>query len=180
MHEWHTNQSKNPISLINEFTGYKFETDYGGTQEVSNIQITARVFSNEEEAITFVTKNSYGGETAYLAAYTKKKLTKGYQSAFVSFTTKYKEYLDFEKNLTIAYGRSANRVTCPNCNSSINLKYGRRFKVCPVCGSNEIISDSNWKILDTKRSMCEKAAKNLKKEAEKNEVTFVCGIEWHC
>lgn len=26
----------------------------------------------------------------------------------------------------------------------------------------------------------EKAAENLSKEAEKNDVTFICDIEWHC
>lgn len=180
MHEWHTNESKNPLKLINEFTGFKFSTDYGGTQEISQVNVTSRMLSSHEDAITYVTNQSYGGETAYLAAYTTRKLTKGYQNAFANFMERYKEYLAFKKNLTIAYGRTASKVTCPECGSSINLKYGRRFKSCPVCGSSKIISDSNWKMLDTKRKMAEKAAENLKKEAEKNDVTFVCGIEWHC
>ena len=180
MHEWHTNQSKNPISLINEFTGYEFDTDYGGMQKVSHVNVTDKVFSNEEEAVSFVTRSSYGGETAYLAAYTTKKLTKGYQNAFTNFIAKYREYVDFKKHLTIAYGRTASKVTCPECGSSISLKYGRMFKSCPVCWSKKIISDSNWKTLDTKKKTAEKAAENLKKEAEKNDVTFVCGIEWHC
>ena len=46
--------------------------------------------------------------------------------------------------------------------------------------SPKIISDSNWKTLETKQRMSARAAENLKKEAEKNDVTFVCGIEWHC
>ena len=180
MHEWHTNQSKNPINLINEFMGYQFNTDYGGGEKVTSIQITDKALSTHEEAISFVTRSSYGGNTAYLAAYTTKRLTKGYQSAFTSFKEKYKEYLTFKRNLTIAYGRKALRVTCPNCESSITLRYGGAFKVCPVCGSKKIISDSNWKMLETKKKMVERAVENLRKEAEKNDVTFVCGIEWHC
>ena len=93
---------------------------------------------------------------------------------------KQKEYTAFKNGLTIAYGRTASKATCPHCGSSINLQYGRRFKSCPVCGSPKIISDSNWKTLETKQRMVTKAAENLKKEAEKNDVTFICGIEWHC
>lgn len=180
MHEWHTNTSKNPLSLINEFDGYEFDTDYAGRSRVSKVKVTSKVFLTEEDARSYVTRSSYGGETAYIAAYTTKKLSKGYQNAFTNFLVKYDEYLKFKKNLTIAYGRKSIRVTCPECESSIHLKYGHRFKSCPVCGSKKIISDSNWKMLDTKLRMAEKAAETLSKEAEKNNVTFICGFEWHC
>lgn len=180
MHEWHTNENRNPLNLINEFTRFEFDTDYGGRQVVSGVRVINKMFTNHEEAVTFVTDKSYGGETAYLAAYTTKRLTKGYQNAFSNFLSKYEDYLDFKDNLTIAYGRKASKVTCPNCSSSINLRYGRRFKACPVCGSPTIISDSNWKMVDTKRRIMNKAAENLKEQAEKNDVMFVCGIEWHC
>lgn len=180
MHEWHTDSGKNPLSLINEFSNFEFETDYGGRQTVAGVKVTNRVFTNHDEAVEFVTNQSYGGETAYLAAYTTKKLTKGYQNAFTNFLTKHKEYLSFKDHLTIAYGRTSSKATCPDCGSSISLKYGYRFKVCPVCGSKKIISDSNWKMLDTKQRMVERAAEALSKEAQKNDVTFVCGIEWHC
>ena len=180
MHEWHTDRSKNPLTLINEFTGFEFETDYGGRNEVKQVKVTNKVFQSGDEAISFVTSSSCGGNTAYLAAYTPKKLSKGYQNAFANFLVKYKEYTDFEDNLTISFGRSASKVTCPQCGSSINLKYGKRFKSCPICGSSKIISDSNWKTLETRKRMTEKAAENLAKEAEKNGVTFICGIEWHC
>lgn len=181
MHEWHTRTSKNPMNLIDEFLGYEFYTDYSGTQKVSKVKITERVFLTQEEALNFVTNNSYGGNAAYIAAYTtKKKLSKGYQNAFSGFLTRYKEYTNFKDHLTIGYGRSASKTTCPTCGSSINLKYGGKFKSCPVCGSNKIISDSNWKMLETKQRMVERAAENLKKEAEKNDLTFLCGIEWHC
>lgn len=180
MHEWHTNESKNILGLINEFDGFEFDTDYSGVQQVKAVNVTKRVFSNHEDTISFVTSQSYGSTTAYLAAYTSKKLSKGYQDAFDNFLTKYKEYQAFNNGLTIAYGRTASKATCPSCKSSINLHYGKRFKCCPVCGSTKIISDSNWKILDTKKHMTEKAAQLLSRVAEKNEVTFVCGIEWHC
>ena len=180
MHEWHTNSSRNPLRLINEFMGFEFDTDYGGRQEVLHVKMTNRLFTNKEDAITFVTNQSYGGQTAYLAAYTTKKLSKGYQNALSTFLERYNEYLKFENGLTIAYGRKTSKTTCPCCGSSISLKYGGRFKSCPVCGSSKIISDSNWKALETKKRMSEKAADNLSKEATKNDVTFVCGIEWHC
>ena len=180
MHEWHSHKSKNILSLLDEFVGFQFKTDYGGTQTVRDVKITDRMFTGEEEARTYVTDSSYGGHTAYLAAYTTKKLSKAYQNAYSSFMAKYKDYVSFRDNLTIAYGRTASKVTCPHCGSSINLTYGKKFKRCPVCGSDKIISDSNWKTLDTKRRMCERASNTLKEEAEKNEVTFMCGIEWHC
>lgn len=180
MHEWHTNTNRNPLKLIDEFIVFKYETNYAGTQEVSRINITGKMFTCKDDALTYITSSSYYSGVAYLAAYTSKKLSKGYQNAYTNFITRYNEYLDFEKNLTVSYGRKSAKVACPSCGSSISLKYGHRFKECPVCGSKKIISDSNWKTLDTKRKMAEKAAENLSKEAEKNDVTFICGIEWHC
>jgi len=180
MHEWHTNNSTNILSLINEFTGYEYDTDYAGRQQVEKVNITNNIFSTHEEAVNFVTRKSYYSDMAFLAAYTSKKLSKGFQNAFANFLAKYNEYMNFKDNLTIAYGRTSSKATCPECGSSINLKYGRRFKNCPVCGSRKIISDSNWKALETKKRMSEKAAENLSKEAEKNGVMFVCGYEWHC
>lgn len=179
-HEWHTIKGRNPMNLINEFMGFAYETDSSGICTVSAVRLSGKVFSTEDEALNYVTSSSYYKDAAYMAAYTTKKLSKAYQNAYDNFLVKYKEYIAFKDNLTIAYGRSASKTTCPNCGSSINLKYGKRFKACPVCGSNKIISDSNWKMLDTKRRMCVKAAENLSKEAEKNDVTFMCGIEWHC
>ena len=180
MHEWHSNKSRNPLNLIKEFTGFEFDTDYGGRRETDRVEITNRMFSNHDEALTFVTNRSYGSEIPQLAAYTTKKLSKGYQNAYSNFLMKYNEYVSFKRNLTIAYGRSSSKATCPYCGSSISLKYGNRFKACPVCGSTKIISDSNWKTLETKKRLSEKAAENLSKEAEKNDVTFICGLEWHC
>lgn len=181
MHEWHTSNSRNPWKLINEFIGYRYETDHSGILEVERVRITGKMFKDKDEALRYVTNSSYYSEaTAYMASYTNKKLTKGYQNAYTNFLSKYNEYVSFRENLTIAYGRKSEKATCPSCGSSISLKYGKYFKACPVCGSKKIISDSNWKTLDTKRRMAEKAAENLAKEAEKNDVMFICGIEWHC
>ena len=180
MHEWHTNDSTNILNLINEFIGYEFDTDYSGREKVTDVRITGRTFSSDEEARSYITRSSYGGNSAYLAAYTTKKLTKAYSDAFADFITRYREYTTFKNNLTIAYGRKASKATCPSCGSSISLKYGNRFKACPVCGSKKIISDSNWKTLETKYRMVEKASEKLNKEAQKNNVMFICGIEWHC
>lgn len=181
MHEWHAEHDTNPWNLIKEFTGYRYDTDYAGTQRVEGVKITNKVFSDEEEAISYVTKNSYYSGYAYMAICTSnKKLSKGYSNALSNFFSRYNEYVNFDKNLTIAYGRKSSKATCPDCGSSISLKYGKRFKSCPVCGSSKIISDSNWKALDTKQRLTEKAAENLSKEAKKNNVEFVCGFEWHC
>lgn len=181
MHEWHTSKGRNPLRLINEFIGFEHEVD-GGYSTVVGVKVTNRIFPTEEEARVFVTRQSYYScsDYAYLAAYTNKKLSKGFQNAFANFLEKDKEFTSFRDGLTIAYGRTASKVTCPECGSSINLKYGKRFKECPVCGSRKIISDSNWKTLETKKRMREKAAENLSKETEKNDVMFLCGLEWHC
>lgn len=180
MHEWHTRESRNPLTLINEFDGYEYDTDHSGRLRTAGVKVTNKIFSTDEETINFVTRQSYYSDYAYMAAYTTKKLSKGFQNAFATFLTRDKEYMDFKEHLTVAYGRTSSKATCPNCGSSINLKYGNRFKKCPVCGSSKIISDSNWKTLETKKRMREKAAENLSKEAEKNDVMFVCGMEWHC
>lgn len=180
MHEWHTKISTNIQDLIDEFIGYQFSTDYSGSQEVTRVKILSNVYSSEDSARDYITRMSYGGNTAYLAAYTTKTLSKAYKSAFDNFLVRNNEYQSFKDNLTISYGRKANKVTCPDCWSSINLAYGKRYKACPVCGSRKIISDSNWKMLDTKRKMAVKAAEKLSIEATKNGITFICGIEWHC
>lgn len=181
MHEWHTNKSYNPLTLINEFTGFEYNTDHSGRLRTKGVKVVNRMFASDEDAINFVTNQSYYSDYAYMAAYTtSKKLSKGYQNAYNNFFAKYNEYLNFSDSLTVAYGRTSTKATCPNCGSSISLKYGNRFKACPVCGSGKIISDSNWKTLETKKRMSEKAAENLAKEAEKNGVLFVCGMEWHC
>ena len=110
MHEWHTNTSKNPLRLISELMGFEFDTDYGGRQEVSKVVTTSKMFPSHEDALNFVTRSSYGGNTAYMAAYTTKKLSKAYQNAFTAFLSKYNEYLDFKKNLTISYGRKTSGI----------------------------------------------------------------------
>ena len=180
-HEWHTNNNTNPWKLIKEFDGFIYDTDYAGTQKTDGVRMVNKVFSNEEDAINYVTKTSYYSGYAYMVACTNnKKLSKGYGHALSNFFQRYNEYVNFSDNLTIAYGRKSSKATCPDCGSSISLKYGKRFKSCPVCGSWKIISDSNWKALDTKQRLAEKAGENLSKEAQKNDVIFICGFEWHC
>lgn len=179
MHEWHTKSSPDILSLVNEFEGYNYRDDYG-SQTVRGVIISERVFTDTEAACTYVTDTSYRGRNAYIATCYNKKVTKAYQNAFRSFLDKYNECVKFEKELTIAYDRKSSKATCPNCESSISLSYGRNFKRCPVCGSTKIISDSNWKTLETKRGMVKKASQSLKEEAIKCGVVFVGGFEWHC
>lgn len=180
MHRWHSNSSTNILQLIDEFIGFEFETDYNGREEVSNVKISYKTFTDGSEARNFVTNSSYGTNTAWIAAYTDDKVLKGYSNAFTNFIKRRDDYLSFKKDLTIAYGRKSNKATCPNCGSSINLAYGKKFKECPVCNSKKIISDSNWASLETKHNMMVKAGEVLQREAIKSKITFVCGIEWHC
>ena len=180
MHEWHSSSSTNILQLIDDFMGYEFDTDHSGREEVTNVNVTNRVFKDSTEARNYVTSASYGSNIAVIAAYTTKKLSKAYQNAFDNFITRRREYTVFKRDLNIGYGRKANKVTCPECGSSINLHYGKRFKKCPICNSEKIISDSNWKALESKKKVMYKAAEMLQREAVKNEVTFLCGIEWHC
>lgn len=168
------------MQLIEHFMGFEFDTDYSGRREVSDVELTRNVFDDEAKARSFVTDRSYGTDTARLAAISTGKITKAYQNAFESFFQRYREYRVFKDGLTIAYGRSSSKVTCPDCGSSISLAYGKRFRSCPVCHSLKIISDSNWKLLDTKRKLAVKASETLRVEAQKSGVTFICGIEWHC
>lgn len=180
MHEWHTSESTNIVQLIDDFTDFEYHDDYG-CNSISYVNVSNRVFKTPAEARDYVTRLSYGSDnTAVLAAYTTKKLTKAYQNAFDAFIARRKEYYTFKRQLNIGYGRKASKVTCPECDSSISLKHGKHYKKCPVCHSEKIISDSNWKSLETKNKLMRKAGDALSKEAAKNGVTFLCGIEWHC
>lgn len=179
MHNWHSRTSTNIQHLIDHFIGYRMDSD-SCNDEVIKVIITDVKFKSEAEARAYVTNRSYGGSSAYVATVTtKNSLTKGYQTAYNNFIGKRNDYVNFKKELNIGYKRTSSKVTCPNCSSSINLFYGRNYTYCPVCGSKKIISDSNWKTLETKKKLAEKAAETLSSEAQKNGVTFVCGIEWH-
>lgn len=181
MHEWHTQSGNNVFALMKSFTGYEYRTDYADeTQHISSVTLLNRFFATKEEAINHVTNYSYGGNTAFIAMVCPKKKSKAFEKAYTSFCEKNRDYQKFNMELTISYGRKANKVTCPHCNSSINLTYGDRYKHCPVCGSDKIISDSNWNMLATKKRLVQKASDNLAIEASKCDITFVCGFEWHC
>lgn len=180
MHEWHTERSTNVLHLINHFLGYSFDTDHSGEQSVEKVKIVERMFTTEEQARTYVTNASYGTNIAYLAPFAAGKVTKACSDALATFKARWKEYTSFKDNLTIAYGRTSEKATCPECHSSINLHYGKNFKKCPVCGSKKIISDSNWKALEAKYRLTQRAAESLASAASKSGVSFVCGIEWHC
>lgn len=180
MHEYHSNTSTNILYLIEDFMGYTFTTDYTGVETVDNVEVTNKVFKDSLETRNYITRASYGSNTAVIAAYTTKKLSKAYQNAFDNFITRRKEYSLFKRDLNIGFGRKSSKVTCPNCGSSINLHYGKKFKECPICHSKKIISDSNWKALEAKKNLMYKAGEILQREALKNDVIFMCGIEWHC
>lgn len=179
MHEWHTDKSTNIQNLIDKFIGYDYNSS-NGNETISDVSITNRTFDNETAARNYVTECSYGSNTAYIATITNQKTTKAYQKAFSNYLDRRKDYVDFHKHLNIGTGRKSSKVTCPECNSSINLKFGSRFKYCPVCKSTKIISDSNWNMLETKKRLMRKAAETLNNEALKCGVTFICGFEWHC
>jgi predicted RNA-binding Zn-ribbon protein involved in translation (DUF1610 family) len=181
MHERRTERSTNLLQLISWFKGISYQTDYRDEFSViKNARVLNRTFKDASEAANYAASQSYGSDSACVVMHAPGKITKAFTAAFESFTTRKKEYEDFERNLTIGYGRKSSKVTCPNCGSSISLRYGSRFKACPICTSKKIISDSNWKTLETKEKLMEKANNLLQKEASKVGVEFVGGFEWHC
>lgn len=181
MHEWHICRNTNLNSLINEFIGFEYRTDWtDAVQTIKRVTISDRSFNDTKSAEIYVCNSSYGDDGAVIAMLVgNKKATKGFQKALENYKTKRKDYLSLERDLNLGYGRKSEKVTCPQCNSSISLKYGSRFKACPVCGSKKIISDSNWKSLETKKKLMIKASEALAEEAVKNSISFVGGFEWH-
>lgn len=181
MHEWRTHRSTNLLQLISWFKGFQYQTDYNDdTSVIQHVNVLNRTFKDASEAANYATSQSYGSGSACIVMHAPGKITKAFTTAFDNFVARKKEYDAFERNLNIGYGRKSSKVSCPNCGSSINLRYGSRFKACPICTSKKIISDSNWKTLETKEKLMEKANSLLQKEAAKAGIEFVGGFEWHC
>lgn len=182
MHNYEYRTGTNLLSLINYFKDYTYRSDrYDDREETPDgVQLVSGTYKSLDEAVEKAKNTSYwSGTTIAITVNVPGKVTKAYTNAFKSFWDKRKEAEKFEKELNIGYGRKSTKVTCPNCESSISLKYGSRHKCCPICGSTKIISDSNWKSLSTKKNMVLKSAEALSKEASKNNVTFVAAIGWH-
>lgn len=181
MHNWKIKTSGYIPTLEDFFKSFSYETDHRdcGYDECKGIKIWGTIYSDETKANTELCNRSYGDDYAHVAPYISGKTSKVFSNVFNDYITKRKDYLSFKKDLNIGYGRKSNKVTCPKCESSISLKYGSRFTKCPVCGSEQIISDSNWNRLETKKNIMLKAAAKLKTEIEKCNGYFIAGFEWH-
>ena len=181
MHNYEYRKSTNPLSIIDCFTNFKFETDHSDDLETpKGVVFMSETFSNIEDAQEAAGNKSYwDGTSIAIAKVVTRKISKAFEKAFDAFREKRKDYFNFDKNLTIAFGRKSSKVTCPHCKSMINLKYGGLHKSCPICGSRKIISDSNWNMLESKKKLMAKAAAKVSEEAAKCGVTFVGAIGWH-
>lgn len=178
MHEWKSRTSTSLSVLERFFTDMEHATD-DGYDTCKGVRMITKEFTNDDEARAYLTRASYGDNKAACGLVVTSKKTKEWETAYARFNTRHKELNDFEKNLSAAYGRTSERVTCPHCKSSMARKYLTRTKVCPVCGSREIISDSNWKALELKRRLYNEAEQNLAKISEKCGIHFMAAFEWH-
>lgn len=182
MHVCRSYTSRSLHDAISHFEGYEMQSWSHGLQYAKGATLRLnKQYKSTEEASNDLIDASYwgGGDCAVVGMVKPAKVTKAFEVALKSYLTKRNEYLAFNKNLTISYGRKSKAVTCPHCGSSISLKYGGHFRRCPVCHSNEIISKSNWNILATKSKLMTKADEALKAEASKNGVMFVAGLSWN-
>ena len=181
MHNYEYRKNTNPLSIIDYFTDFEFDTDHSDERETpKGVVFMSETFSNEEDAEEAAGNKSYwDGTSIAIAKVTTHKISKAFEKAFDAFKEKRKDYLNFDKNLTIAFGRKSTKVTCPHCKSMINLSYGKWYKSCPICGSKKIISDSNWNMLASKKKLMGKAAAKVSEEAIKCGVTFIGAIGWH-
>lgn len=170
------------MNLVKRFLDIEYKTDYSDySEKVNNVIVTDEINKDSEALGDRLCSKAYwgGGGSAYIGTYIPGKITKAFEAALSNFLEKRKDYLNFKKILNIGYGRKSAKVTCPNCDSNISLKYGSRFKTCPICGSSKIISDSNHKKLETKKKLVNKAAGNLNSEVSKLGGFFVGGFSYH-
>jgi len=182
MHNYEHRSGTNVLQLIDYFLSFPYRSDGNDDREAypTSVRFMSETFTSKSEAEDKAGDRSYwDGTCIAIAKVTSGKVTKAFTTAYNNFIEKRKEFTTFKRELNIGYGRKSTKVTCPNCGSSISLRYGSRFKECPVCGSKKVISDSNWKILHTKEGLMIKASDTLAREAGKCGVTFVAAIGWH-
>lgn len=182
MHNYKYSSSTDLLSIIEYFENYTYQSDHYDDEPMkpSGVTYLSKTYTSESEAKNAAGDKSYwDGTSIAIATVASGKITKAFQNALVSFKEKRMEYKNFKRDLNIGYGRKSSKVTCPNCGSSISLSYGSRFKVCPICASKKIISDSNWKTLETKKNLMTKASVALAREAAKCNAVFVGAIGWH-
>lgn len=181
MHQTISNSSTNILNLIDEFKDQYYQTDYHDSPDrIMDVKLVSGISNNSSDLCDSLCRKSYGTDYAYVGTYIPKKVSKGFTNAMEDFKKKWKDYTDFKAELDITYGRKSSKVTCPRCESNISLAFGKRKTCCPVCGSRKIISDSNWKRLDTKLEILKKAASKLSLEIGKIGGKFICGFEYHC
>lgn len=182
MHNYIRRKGTNILKLIDEFMDITFYPDCSdGPENIKSVIITDTISNDSSKLQDNMEEKSYWGgqDTAYVGTFIPGKTTKAFQNALKDFLDKRKDWKTFKSELNIGFGRKSSKVTCPKCESSISLKYGHRFKNCPVCGSTEIISSSNWKRLETKNELMKKSAIKLETEIGKLGGCFVGGFGYH-
>ena len=178
MHEWRKRSPVNILDLQKEFINFEYNTDYGRCI-IKDIKILDKEFKSEEEAYNFCLAKSYGSDEPIVVRVVTGKQTKAFLNAQDSWKEKHKEFLNFKKEFSAAYGRKSKRTTCPTCGSSITTVYLKNRKSCPVCKSLEIISNANWKKFATKEKQYKEACARYAKQCDKCGVYWVGGFEWH-
>lgn len=183
MHEWHTQKSTNPEDLIRHFSEFSYQSDWydGETKYVNGVHWSGREFKNDADGINYCSSASYGDTRASGCIIVPNKKSKGFINALERYNVRRREFEEFDNELNIGYGRTSEKVTCPCCKSMINraIAQRRRFRNCPICGSEEIISKSNWDKLKLKKKLLAEAAENLSKEAIKCDIHWLASFEWH-
>lgn len=107
----------------------------------------------KEEAEKLAMEKSAASPTlsAYMVGYTENGSEKALELRD-KIAEAEKDAAEYEQNLNIGFMRSGwKSVTCPKCKSSISLEYGGHLKVCPVCGSTEMIAPKYTGILEGKK-----------------------------
>jgi hypothetical protein len=107
----------------------------------------------KEEASRLAMEKSAASPTlsAYMVGYTENGSEKAIELGDKIFEAE-KDAREYEENLNIGFMRNGwKSVTCPKCKSSISLEFGGHFKVCPVCGSDEMIAPKYTGILEGKK-----------------------------
>lgn len=181
MHNWKNRTSYSISDLEKIFTDMTYETDHTdeGYDTCRGLRLLDREFKSEDEACQYLTSASYGDNRAACARVVTGKKTKTWENAWARYKTRRADYLKFDKDLSAAYGRTSEKVTCPHCGSSMTRKYLTRTKYCPVCSSHEIISKSNWEKLKLKERLMQEADDNLASVSKKCGIIWVASFEWH-
>ncbi len=136
----------------------------------------------KDEAMKLAMEKSAASPTlsAYMVGYTENGSQKAIELAD-KIDEAEKDAREYEENLNIGYMRSGwKSVTCPKCKSSISLEFGGHFKVCPVCGSDEMIAPKYTGILEGKRRKAAALREKLRNLPAGEDSVRRHAVAWSC